>query len=70
MILIVLVSPIAFEFWDFAALRLCQLYGTNRTEFPLGQYPFYVLIETSGSNKEHDDEVSYSYLLILFTQLT
>ncbi|CAG8637671.1 7702_t:CDS:10, partial [Paraglomus occultum] len=46
----------AFEFWDFAALQLCQLYGTNRSEFPLGQYPFYVLMETSGSNKEHDDE--------------
>lgn len=21
------------------------------------EYPFYVLIETSGSNKDHDDEV-------------
>lgn len=33
---------------------------------PLSEkYPFYVLIETSGSNKEHDDEVS---LLCIFTK--
>lgn len=27
------------------------------------EYPFYVLIETSGSNKDHDDEVNiYIYI--------
>lgn len=29
------------------------------------EYPFYVLIETSGSNKDHDDEVMlyiYTYV--------
>jgi D-lactate dehydrogenase (cytochrome) len=28
------------------------------------EYPFYVLIETSGSNKDHDDEVIHNKQVI------
>ncbi|KAI8339913.1 hypothetical protein BC941DRAFT_493578 [Chlamydoabsidia padenii] len=51
----------AFEFWDNNAL---QIYKKHSDAKPLmeNEYPFYVLIETSGSNKDHDDEKLTSYL--------
>lgn len=35
------------------------------------EYPFYVLIETSGSNKDHDDEVMFDHVALacLYTLL-
>ncbi|KAG9304945.1 hypothetical protein G9A89_003114 [Geosiphon pyriformis] len=52
----------AFEFWDIEALRLVKAHS-HGTKFPLeGEYPFYILIETSGSNKEHDDEKLEQFL--------
>ncbi|ORZ08713.1 hypothetical protein BCR42DRAFT_382489 [Absidia repens] len=51
----------AFEFWDNNAL---QIYKKHSDAKPLmeNEYPFYVLIETSGSNKDHDDEKLTNYL--------
>ena len=48
----------AFEFWDRASLELVRSHLDVRD--PLGgggqSCPFYVLIETAGSHKEHDDD--------------
>lgn len=44
----------AFEFMDHKSQELVKLH--NKVDHPLEEpYPFYVLIETSGSNKDHDD---------------
>lgn len=44
----------AFEFMDHKSQELVQ--KDLKIDYPLEEsYPFYVLIETSGSNKEHDD---------------
>jgi FAD/FMN-containing dehydrogenase len=44
----------AFEFWDQASFELTQQHLDVRQ--PLADaYPFYVLVESSGSDKEHDD---------------
>ena len=48
---------LAFEFWDINALQMFKKHATPK-EVMQSEYPFYVLIETSGSNKDHDDEVS------------
>lgn len=46
----------AFEYVDQSAFDVVQKH--TQTKDPFDQrYPFYVLIETQGSNKEHDDEV-------------
>ena len=52
----------AFELMDGKSQDLVhRVTGKKR---PLeGDYPFYCLVETSGSNKEHDDEVSIFCLL-------
>ena len=44
----------AFEFIDAASMEMIQenLHLTN----PISPAPFYVLIETGGSNKDHDEE--------------
>ena len=45
----------AFEFWDRASMKLVKAHLDVRD--PLSeQTPFYVLIETAGSNKDHDEE--------------
>ncbi|CAO3610482.1 unnamed protein product [Cunninghamella echinulata] len=57
----------AFEYWDNNAL---QIYKKHSEAKPVmdNEYPFYVLIETSGSNKEHDDEKLTSYLENMMTE--
>lgn len=47
---------VAFEFWDINALQMFKKHATPKAVMEK-EYPFYVLIETSGSNKDHDDEV-------------
>ncbi|KAJ2783831.1 D-lactate ferricytochrome c oxidoreductase [Coemansia javaensis] len=45
----------AYEFWDASCMG--AVLGHQGLKHPLaGEHPFYVLIETSGSNKAHDDE--------------
>ncbi|OMH81992.1 D-lactate dehydrogenase [cytochrome] 2, mitochondrial [Zancudomyces culisetae] len=46
----------AFEFWDARCMDTV-LTGFNTSNPLSGDYPFYVLIETSGSNDEHDEAV-------------
>lgn len=49
----------AFEFMDATSQRLMKI--AKDRQLPLeGKHPFYVLIETSGSNAEHDQEVNDS----------
>ncbi|KAI9598830.1 d-2-hydroxyglutarate dehydrogenase [Syncephalis fuscata] len=45
----------AFEFWDDKAATLVKNHGAagNKNLFDK-EYPFYVLVETQGSNNEHD----------------
>lgn len=50
----------AFEFWDQEGLEMVLHHTGQKAPFegePEGGRAFYVLIETSGSNKDHDDEV-------------
>ncbi|XP_039618100.1 D-2-hydroxyglutarate dehydrogenase, mitochondrial [Polypterus senegalus] len=50
----------AFEFLDSASMQLLQnhLKLTN----PITESPFYILIETSGSNASHDEEKLHNFL--------
>lgn len=49
----------AFEFFDNESLEVVKAHATGSIKDPFQEsHPFYVLIETSGSKKEHDDEVS------------
>ncbi|OLY84626.1 D-lactate dehydrogenase [cytochrome] 2, mitochondrial [Smittium mucronatum] len=51
----------AFEFWDSRCMDLTL--GHFNMKNPLGdKYPFYALIETSGSNAEHDESKLSSFL--------
>ncbi|KAI3403990.2 AIP2 [Candida oxycetoniae] len=53
----------AFEFMDLKSQQLTQQYlKADQQPIQSGEYPFYVLIETSGSNKEHDDEKLETFL--------
>ncbi|KAG0034569.1 hypothetical protein BGZ81_004113 [Podila clonocystis] len=53
----------AFEFWDHASIDLVKEHLVAGANNPLqSAHDFYVLIETSGSNKDHDDEKLGSYL--------
>ncbi|ORX97831.1 hypothetical protein K493DRAFT_280905 [Basidiobolus meristosporus CBS 931.73] len=53
----------AFECWDKSAAHLVQAHSVQGNRNPLAEeHPFYVLLETSGSNKEHDDEKLGAYL--------
>lgn len=53
----------AFEFWDQEAIKLVKQHLVAGAHDPLESiYPFYVLIETSGSNKDHDDEKLNNFL--------
>lgn len=52
----------AFEFFDQEGLDLVLAHTGQKPPFegePAGGRAFYVLLETSGSNKDHDDEVSF-----------
>ncbi|KAN0061071.1 D-lactate ferricytochrome c oxidoreductase [Thecaphora frezii] len=47
----------AFEFFDQQSFEVVQSHATAGIRDPFeARHPFYVLIETSGSNKDHDDE--------------
>ena len=51
----------AFELMDGRSQKLLK--ATKGVKLPLeGEYPFYCLVETTGSNSEHDNEVSGSQL--------
>ncbi|ODV68797.1 hypothetical protein HYPBUDRAFT_104124 [Hyphopichia burtonii NRRL Y-1933] len=52
----------AFEFMDGTSQELTRRY--LKLDYPIesGDYPYYILIETSGSNKEHDDEKLETFL--------
>lgn len=52
----------AFEFMDGKSQRLTERYLKVDHPIETGEYPFYILIETSGSNKEHDDEKLEAFL--------
>lgn len=54
------VHDVAFEFWDNNALQMFKKHATPKAVME-NEFPFYVLIETSGSNKDHDDEVCIHY---------
>lgn len=44
------------------ALSLDCVTGNLKVKNPLGDYPFYMLIETSGSNGKHDEEKLNQFL--------
>ncbi|KAG0224634.1 hypothetical protein BGX31_007917 [Mortierella sp. GBA43] len=53
----------AFEFWDKESIKLVKEHLVAGAHDPLQtMYPFYVLVETSGSNKSHDDEKLNGFL--------
>ena len=52
----------AFEFFDRPSLDLTLKHIENARDPFESQVPFYVLIETQGSTKEHDDSKLDSYL--------
>ncbi|KAK6464647.1 hypothetical protein DFJ63DRAFT_317942 [Scheffersomyces coipomensis] len=52
----------AFEFMDLNSQRLVGQYLKSDHPIESAEYPFYVLIETSGSNKDHDDEKLETFL--------
>ncbi|KAJ1967797.1 D-lactate ferricytochrome c oxidoreductase [Dispira parvispora] len=55
----------AYEFWDNPSMDMVLHHAGDNARHPLAQaYPFYVLVETSGFNKEHDDEKMGQFLEI------
>ncbi|TPX67412.1 hypothetical protein SpCBS45565_g03790 [Spizellomyces sp. 'palustris'] len=58
----------AFEFFDHTCLDLVKHHIPNVREPFTTQTPFYVLIETNGSNKDHDDEKLAVFLEKLMTE--
>lgn len=52
----------AFEFMDASSQLLTGKYLKLDHPIESGEYPFYILIETSGSSKEHDDEKLETFL--------
>lgn len=52
----------AFEFMDSKSQILTAQHLKIDHPIESDQYPFYILIETSGSNKEHDDEKLETFL--------
>ncbi|KAF9427518.1 hypothetical protein BGZ94_004748 [Podila epigama] len=53
----------AFEFWDRASIDLVKEHLVAGASNPLqSTHDFYVLIETSGSSKDHDDEKLGAFL--------
>lgn len=65
----------AFEFFDSSCLTLVKKHlphiydplSSSEEETNVGQQSFYVLIETSGSNKSHDDEKLNDFLERIMT---
>lgn len=55
-------NVLALEFLDWQSVDLV----TRHTELsnPLGISPFYMIIETAGSNGVHDEEVRCRYILL------
>ncbi|KAJ1655323.1 D-lactate ferricytochrome c oxidoreductase [Dispira simplex] len=53
----------AYEFWDDSSMDMVLHHAGDNARHPLAQaYPFYVLVETSGFNKGHDDEKMSQFL--------
>ncbi|KAK6867837.1 D-2-hydroxyglutarate--pyruvate transhydrogenase DLD2 [Candida tropicalis] len=52
----------AFEFMDNTSQKLTAKHLGLEHPIESGDFPFYVLIETSGSSKEHDDEKLETFL--------
>ncbi|XXZ99127.1 D-lactate ferricytochrome c oxidoreductase [Meyerozyma guilliermondii] len=52
----------AFEFMDGNSQALAERHLGTDHPIESGKYPFYILIETSGSSKEHDDEKLETFL--------
>ncbi|CCE79887.1 Piso0_002979 [Millerozyma farinosa CBS 7064] len=52
----------AFEFMDGKSQLLTSRHLKADHPIESGEYPFYILIETSGSNKDHDDEKLEAFL--------
>ena len=52
----------AFEFMDLKSQQLTKQHLGLDHPIESGEYPFYALIETSGSNKDHDDEKLENFL--------
>lgn len=49
---------IAFEFWDHESVDVVKSQMMDQSNYPIeGKHAFYALIETQGSNREHDQEV-------------
>ncbi|XP_052228670.1 D-2-hydroxyglutarate dehydrogenase, mitochondrial-like isoform X2 [Dreissena polymorpha] len=55
----------AFEFLDSESLKVCT--SNLQLASPIAQHPFYILIETSGSNGTHDEEKLTQFLETLMT---
>ena len=55
MFLCVLFS-LAYEFLDEESMNCVR--SNLKYKNPIGEFPFYVLVETSGSNADHDEEVN------------
>ena len=56
----------AFEFFDSQSMQMVKAHATSGVKDPFqDKHPFYVLIETSGSRKEHDDEVRNAATLLV-----
>lgn len=57
-LLVLIFGKIAFEFWDHGCVDVVKSHMTVPTQYPIeGQHAFYALLETQGSNGEHDQEV-------------
>ena len=50
----------AFEFMDSGCMEVVNQH--LKYENPIATFPFYVLVETSGSNFDHDSEKLNSFL--------
>lgn len=50
----------AFEFMDSHSMVVAK--ENLKLKSPIGDFPFYVLIETSGSNGSHDEEKLSQFL--------
>lgn len=55
----------AFEFLDQQSMECVETNLKYRN--PIDQFPFYVLVETSGSNSRHDEEKLNSYLDVMMS---
>lgn len=57
---------LAFEFWDKECVQIVSEKMLPGVNFPLVSdkpYEFYVLLETQGSHKEHDEEVRLNFMV-------